>query len=175
MNLTKCVGGDIYNTDLQRDSDEAKGCSKRGDPCTARLNGLNCDILWHNEGIWRDTYQCLYHRCHFGPRSTWQPILASSTGLPTRPYPLYIAPGMQHSVKLRYGVDNPGEAGSTVVYPPSWIRVNSVRKVANATLQFWRSWLVIAYSIYCTCICSHCTHSLLIILFLIVVTAVIVH
>ena len=36
---------------------------------------------------------------------------------------------------LSYGVDNPGEVGSTAVYPPSWIRVNSVRKVANATLQ----------------------------------------
>ena len=33
-------------------------------------------VLWHNEGIWRNTYQCLY-RCHFGPRLTWQPILAS--------------------------------------------------------------------------------------------------
>ena len=72
---TKCVGGDIYNTDL-RDSDEIKGCSKRGYPCIACLNGLNRDILRHNEGIWQNTYQCLYRR-HFEPLSTWQPILAS--------------------------------------------------------------------------------------------------
>ena len=44
---------------------------------------------------------------------------------------------MHHAVKLRYGVDNLGEVGSTAVYPPSWIHVNSVRKVANATLQTW--------------------------------------
>ena len=56
-------------------------------------------------------------------------------GLPTRAYPLYTAPGMHHTVKLQYGVDNMGEVGSTEVYPPSWIRVNSVRKIANATLQ----------------------------------------
>ena len=30
---------------------------------------------------------------------------------------------------------NPGEIGSTAVYPPSWICVNSVCKVANTTLQ----------------------------------------
>ena len=30
------------------------------------------------------------------------------TGLPTRAYPSYTAPGMHHTVKLRYGVDNPG-------------------------------------------------------------------
>ena len=58
------------------------------------------------------------------------------TGLPARAYPSYTAPGTYHTVKLSYGVDNPGEVGSTAVYPPSWIRVNSVRKVANATLQF---------------------------------------
>ena len=57
-------------------------------------------------------------------------------GLPARAYPLYTAPGIHHTVKLRYSVDNPGEVRSTAVYPPSWIRVNSVRKVAKATLQF---------------------------------------
>ena len=45
---------------------------------------------------------------------------------------------MHHAVKLWYSVDNPGEVGSTAVYPPSWIRINSVRKVANTTLQL--SW-----------------------------------
>ena len=59
----------IQNTDLQRDPDEVEGCSKRGYPCTARLTGLNCDILQHDEGIWLNTYQCFYRR-HFGPRST---------------------------------------------------------------------------------------------------------
>ena len=59
------------------------------------------------------------------------------TGLPARAYLSYTAPGTYHTVKLSYSVDNPGEVGSTAVYPPSWIRVNSVhvRKVANATLQ----------------------------------------
>ena len=41
----KCVGGDIQNSDLKRDSDEVKACSKRGCTCTARLDGLNCNIL----------------------------------------------------------------------------------------------------------------------------------
>ena len=42
------------------------------------------------------------------------------TGLPACAYPLYTAPGIHHAVKLRYGgVDNPGEVGSTAVYPPS--------------------------------------------------------
>ena len=50
------MGGDIHNTNLQRDSNEVKGCSKRGHPCAARLDGLNRDIPWHNKGIWRNTY-----------------------------------------------------------------------------------------------------------------------
>ena len=134
----KGVGGNIQNTNFQHDSDNVKGCSKRRHPCTARLDGLNRDILWHNKGIWQSTYQCLY-RCHFGPRSMWQ--LADSgepIGLPARAYllPLYTVPGMHHAVKVRYGVDNPGEVGSTAVFPPSWIRINSVHKVANATLQY---------------------------------------
>ena len=38
-----CVGSDIQNTDLQRDSDEVEGCSKCGCPCTARLDGIYFD------------------------------------------------------------------------------------------------------------------------------------
>ena len=57
------------------------------------------------------------------------------TRLPARAYPSYTAPGMYHTVKLSYSVDNPGEVRSTAVYPQSWIHVNFVRKVANATLQ----------------------------------------
>ena len=108
------MGGDIQNTDLQHDS-----------TCTARLDGLNRDLLRHNEGIWRNT-------SHDVTADSGKPI-----GLPARAYPLYTAPGMHHAVKVRYGVDNPGEVGSTAVFPPSWIRVNTVRKVANrnATLQ----------------------------------------
>ena len=52
------MGGNIQNTDLQCDSNKVKGCSKRGHPCTAHLDGLNRDILRHNEGIWRNTYHC---------------------------------------------------------------------------------------------------------------------
>ena len=49
---------------------------------------------------------------------------------------MHTPPGMHHTVKLWYGIDNLGEVGSTAVYPPSWIRVNSVRRFANATLQW---------------------------------------
>ena len=41
------------------------------------------------------------------------------TCLPACTYPLYTAPGMYHTVKLLYGVDNPGEVGSTAVYQSS--------------------------------------------------------
>ena len=41
------------------------------------------------------------------------------TGLPAHAYPSYTAPGTYHTVKLSYGVDNPGEVRSTAVYPPS--------------------------------------------------------
>ena len=50
--ITKCMGGAIQNTNLQRDSDKVKGCSKRGRPCTACIDGLNRDILQHNKEIW---------------------------------------------------------------------------------------------------------------------------
>ena len=33
------MGDNIHNTDLQHDSNEVKGCSKRKYPCTAHLNG----------------------------------------------------------------------------------------------------------------------------------------
>ena len=35
------------------------------------------------------------------------------TGLPARTYSSYTAPGMYHTMKLRYGEDNPGEVEST--------------------------------------------------------------
>ena len=47
------------------------------------------------------------------------------------------APRMHHTVKLRYGIDNLGKVGFTAVYLSSGIRINSVCKVANATLQFF--------------------------------------
>ena len=40
------------------------------------------------------------------------------TGLPACAYSSYTAAGTYHTVKLRYGVDNPGEVRSTAVYPP---------------------------------------------------------
>ena len=121
------MGGDIQNTtDLQRDFDKVEGFSKRGYPCTARLNGINRDILRNNEGIWLNTYQC-HNRRHLdlARRDIW--FWQAYTGLPARAYPPYTAPSMHHAVKLWYGVDNQGKVGSTTVYPPSWIRVNSVR------------------------------------------------
>ena len=53
----------------------------------------------------------------------------------TYPFP-YTAPDMHPAVKLQYSVNNPGKVGSTAVYLSSWIRVNYVLKVANATLQY---------------------------------------
>ena len=116
----KCMGSDIQNAKFKHDFEEVKGCGKRGCPCTAHLDGLNRDILRHNEGIWQNTHHCLYRR-HFGPRPTWQLILASlqaSLHAHTPPSP-YTAPGMHHTMKLWYGVNNLSEVGSTVVYPPS--------------------------------------------------------
>ena len=99
----------------------------------AHLNSLNHNILQHNEEIWQNTYQCLY-RCHFGPRLMWQLILASlQASLHVHIPCTHAAPGMHHTVKLRYSVDNPGQVGSTPVYLPSWIRVNTVCKVAYMT------------------------------------------
>ena len=127
----KCVRGNIQNTDLQHDSNKVKGRSKRRRPFSACLNR---DILWHNEGIWRNIYHCFIDtildlaRCDSWVWHAYRPPC-------TRISP-YTAPGMHHIVKLRYGVDNPCEVGSTAVYLPSWIHVNSVCKVANATLQF---------------------------------------
>ena len=49
-------------------------------------------------------------------------------------------------MKLWYSIDNPGEVRSTAVYPPSWNCINSVHKVANATLRLtlvclhWYHW-----------------------------------
>ena len=58
-----------------------------------------------------------------------------STGLPARAYPPYTAPGVHHAVKLRYGVDNPGEVGSTVVYPYGKrfvTKMGPIRKLTSA-------------------------------------------
>ena len=113
------MGGDIQNTDLQHDSNKVKGCSKRGRPCTACLDGLNRDILQHNEGIWWNTYHCFIDVIlDLTWRDSWfwqayRPLACA--------YPLCTAPGMHHAMKLWYGIDNPGEVGSTAVYLPSWI------------------------------------------------------
>ena len=56
---TKCVSGNIKNADFKRDSSEVQHCNQHRRLCTARLDSLNRVILWHNEGIWWTTYQCL--------------------------------------------------------------------------------------------------------------------
>ena len=70
----------------------------------------------------------------------WQAYRLPCTHIP--PF-LYTASGtcMHRTVKLQYSVDNLGEVGSTALYPPSWIWINSVCKVANAaqTLQLCKS------------------------------------
>ena len=73
---TKCVGGNIQNTDFKHDFDKVKGCIMHRCPCTTHLDSLNCGILRHKKGIWWNTYHCLY-RHHFGPRQAWQLILKS--------------------------------------------------------------------------------------------------
>ena len=42
---TKCMGVDIKNTDLKRDSGEVKGCNQGRHLCTACLDSLNHVIL----------------------------------------------------------------------------------------------------------------------------------
>ena len=75
-------------------------------------------------------------RHHFNTRPMWQLIPARLTGLPACTYLPYTAPCTYHTVKLWCDVDNSCQVWPTAVYPPSWDRVNSVCKVANATLQF---------------------------------------
>ena len=70
---TKCVGGDIQNTNLQCDSDEVKGCSKHGCPCMPRWS-KSLSISTQQKNLAK--HLPLY-RHHFGPRLTWQLILAS--------------------------------------------------------------------------------------------------
>ena len=57
------------------------------------------------------------------------------TGLLACAYTLYTAQCMYHTMKLRYGIDNQDKVRSTAMYPPPWVRVTSVHKDANATLQ----------------------------------------
>ena len=75
-------------------------------------------------------------RHHFNTRPMWQLIPARLTGLPACTYLPYTAPYTYHTVKLWCDVDNSCQVWPTAVYPPSWDRVNSVCKDANATLQF---------------------------------------
>ena len=71
---------------------------------TPTLNGIRVkfkadailELVWHDSWFWH-----------------------KPTGLPTRAYPSYTAPGMYRTMKLLYNVDNPGKVGSTAVYPPS--------------------------------------------------------
>ena len=45
-------------SDFQKDPVEVKHCSDYGHSCTARLDGLNCVLLQHSEGIWCTRYHC---------------------------------------------------------------------------------------------------------------------
>ena len=110
------MGSNIQDTDFKCDSGEVKGCNQCGCPCTACTNGLNCVTLQHNEEIHWTTYQCLLDAILESPDGTADS--GEPTGLPTCAYPSYIAPGMHHTVKLWYGIDNQREVGSTAVYPP---------------------------------------------------------
>ena len=80
-------------------SGEIKGCNLCGHPCTARLDGLNHVKLWHNPpDVTADSSE---------------PIQASLHTHTSR---------IQLQVRITpwnfwYGVDNPGEVGSTAVYP----------------------------------------------------------
>ena len=67
------------------------------------------------------------HRCD---RWFWQAYRPTCTCIPLVHSSRYVS---QRETLIRRSL---GEVGSTAVYPPSWIRVNSVRKIANATLQF---------------------------------------
>ena len=127
------MGGDIQNTNIERDSGEVKGCNQRGRPCTACVDGLNCVKLQHNEGIRWTTFQCLLDaileltRCDHW---FWQAYWPTCMCMPLVHSSRYVS---HRETSIRC---SPGEVGPTAVYLPSWIRVNSVHKVANATLQF---------------------------------------
>ena len=119
------MGGDIQNTHFQRNSIEVKGFSKHGRPCTACIACLNHDIFRHNKRIRENTYHCPYIDAilNLAQHDSWfwwayrPPCMCipsvHSTRYASRPETLSIL----------------GKAGSTVVYLPSWIHVNSVCKL----------------------------------------------
>ena len=133
---TKCVGGNIQNTNFQGDSNEVKVCNQCGCPCTARLDSLNRVILQHNEGIQWTTYQCrwdaslelAWHDSRF-----WHAYRPLCTRIPLVHSSRYV------SHCETYGVDNPGEVRSTAVYPPSLICLNSVRNsaIVQCMITLW--------------------------------------
>ena len=113
-----------------------------------KMKGIYCDvccfwfhtklyiILWHNKRIrctaisalealflYLDRFDSWFLRTH-GP-------LCMRT-LPHTPAPASTC--MHNTKELRYSEDNFGEVWFTAMYSPSWNRVNSVRKVANAII-----------------------------------------
>ena len=97
---------------------------------TSRRSKL-CDTSTQRRNPLNNLYQCLLDTIlELGESFDVTADSGKPTGFPACAYPSYTAPVTYHTVKLSYSVDNPGEVGSTAVYPPSWIRVNSVCKVA---------------------------------------------
>ena len=104
----KYVGSDIQNTGFMHGSGEVKGCNQCGCTCTARLDGLNHVMIQHNERNLVKNLPVPFRR-HFKISPAWQLISASlqaSLHLP------YTALGTYHTMKLRYGEDNPDEVRS---------------------------------------------------------------
>ena len=108
---------------------------------TSRWSKL-CDASTQWRNLVKKTYQCLLDAIIWNsPRLTADS--GKPTGLLAHAYLPYTAPGMYHTMKLQYSIDNPDEIMSTAVYPPSWNRIDSVHKIANATLQWSHNLLCI--------------------------------
>ena len=123
-----------------------------------------------HEGTRWNTYHCLVN-VNTILDLTWRDSWFWQTYRPpcTREY---TAPDTHNIAKVWYSIVNLGEVGSTAVYLPSWNRINSVRKVANATLQSisqckltccWRarfsSPILLVLSCACSTICCECVFS----------------
>ena len=105
---------------------------------------------WYTLTQWKNLakHRPLLYRCHFGPHSTWQLILAN---LQASLHACTTCTQLQVCIKLWYGIDNPGEVGSTAVYPPSWIRVNSCNlTILKSQWSYFKGWSVHVYVIHRT-------------------------
>ena len=130
----KCSGGKILNTNSEHDLGEFKGCNKHGHLCTVLLDDLNHITL---STQWKSPVHQLPlpWRHHLCTQQAWQ-LIPTNPWVSLHAHTPHTTLATQNTEKLKHSVDNPSEVRPTAVYPPSWNHVNSVCKVASATLQF---------------------------------------